>query len=228
MSALTPLSNLAYSASAMHTSSASLKEYISLFQFYDPQVPEFTLTLLTSLLKMANGKAHREVFLFNGEASSGLRLEARQALPKEGYGFFAWVRLERVREEGTHMCVFCFAGGATNDREIQLFLKDRVLHYSIVSPNGIISATIDIGRNFGHPPIPRIRPSRGPMVLPRALPPQRRRAAKRRTLTPPLIPLIETVRRRKTGRLGLFRQVSLHQQGRILAQHYRMQIPPRL
>ncbi len=98
------------------------------------------LTVLDSLLQILRAApAPRELFAFSGKPGCGIGLLARETLPKEGYCFCGWIRVERRdqsagEEDGSRMTVFKL--GASKDREVELFVRDGFLSYSV---SGLVS-----------------------------------------------------------------------------------------
>ncbi len=112
----------------MNIQSESLKQYLGLFQ--GAQQPGLVLPVLTALQTMVDERPRREVFLFSG-VGSGLRL-CPCALPADGFGFCAWIRLERRAAEKGMMCVFSLAG--EDGRGLQLSVNDGFFQYSAAVP----------------------------------------------------------------------------------------------
>ena len=95
---------------------------------------DYISVILDCLLQMIRNTAPKEIFSFNGGPRSGIGVVSRKTLPKEGYGFFGWIRFERkIKQnqsaEATQMQIFQLA--AAKDKEIEFSIKDNYLFYSV-------------------------------------------------------------------------------------------------
>ena len=102
----------------------SLKEFLG--QVKTISTPKYLLSILDSLITMLGTTVPKELFVMTGEPGSGLALSTFKGLPKEGYGFFGWVRIERAdqtvgRRQG-ESCLFRIGSGK---RAIKLGIKSN-------------------------------------------------------------------------------------------------------
>ena len=93
---------------------------------------EYSLLFLHAISVAIREKNHKEVFGFSDKGWSGVAL-TKFMMPKEGYGFFGWIRLEGVYCKSTtaeeELCVWRFL--AENEYEVELMIVDRKLAYSV-------------------------------------------------------------------------------------------------
>ena len=128
------LAHLATKSICVATSSNCLKALISQLSVYnDSRISvayqqAHVSVLLDSFLTILSAESSREVFAFSGKPGCGVGLVARKSLPKTGYCFCGWIRVERA-DVAEKMTVFKL--GASKNREIELFFKDGYLHYSV-------------------------------------------------------------------------------------------------
>ena len=125
--------------SIIDISSQCLKEFVSeLSEFHDTsESPAYVNIILDSVLQMLKEISHREIFVFSGQEHSGIGVVPKSYLPKDGYCLFGWIRLERPdqtdsilnKAQARTMCIYKL--GASKEMEIELFIQDNMLHYSV-------------------------------------------------------------------------------------------------
>lgn len=132
---LSAIAHILTKTAAINVSSGNLKEFIGLFKHFKwgkEDNLEYIEIILNSLLEMITQRNEEELFVFRGD--SGMILESKKILPKEGYCFLGWIRLERpqkfAQEEAKKMCIYKFTGIA-NKIEVGLYLESNMLHYSV-------------------------------------------------------------------------------------------------
>ena len=113
----------------------TMKEFIGELKAsykYPNESKEYISTILDSILQMIKYKSPKEIFCFSGGSQSGIGIVTRKSLPKEGYSFFGWIRLERKRlknQEEDIRRIFQLASG--KDKEIELSVKNNCICYSV-------------------------------------------------------------------------------------------------
>ena len=113
--------------------SQSLGYFCSLMcKYEDPQVIK---KVVLSISKLVEITSPREIFDLAGDQSSGIGLMPVKELPKIGFGFFCWIRLERVHsyvDGSTNMSIFTL--NSDNQYGVTFELRDNFLYYSIFNP----------------------------------------------------------------------------------------------
>lgn len=89
--------------------------------------------ILSSLVFLLKEPAYKEVYVFSGRASSGMGLLSRKGLPKEGFGFCGYVRLERNSQLHSARPMTVFKLGSSTNKEIELLIKDGYIAYRVHS-----------------------------------------------------------------------------------------------
>ena len=96
-----------------------------------------------------SAKRPREIFVFSGRNSSGIRLTSQEELPKNGFCFCGSIRIERKDQSKTRhlkpMTIFKLA--SPNENEIELYLANGYLNYRVISPIIIRSMILEIIKN---------------------------------------------------------------------------------
>lgn len=78
---------------------------------------------------MISQRNEEELFIF-GE-KSGLRIEQQKLLPKEGYCFLGWIRLENfTQEEARKRTIYNFFSTSKKIR-VELYIEKENLTYSV-------------------------------------------------------------------------------------------------
>ncbi len=186
---LTGIAQLLAETAIVNISSFSLREFIRKLAYLtntQDNYLEYTETVLDSLLKMLKENSHREIFVFNGQSQSGVAVVPIRELPSDGYCFFGWIRVERKDQSypsrhESPMCIFRLA--TKGEGEIKLYIHHGNLFYHVTPPE---SCKRSIGRGqqkkgerMHGAAADTSRTQGGHMVLPRALPPERRRPGQR-------------------------------------------------
>jgi hypothetical protein len=106
----------------------------------DPQANESLVSaVLKAVLQMLKrgSHRHREVLAFSNAPNSGVGM-VTTTLPRDGFGFFGWLRVEGESRSSpsetsseAKMCIFQFS--ASKDKELELYIQDRMLCYSVHS-----------------------------------------------------------------------------------------------
>jgi hypothetical protein len=131
------LARLLTDTAIVNVSSYCMKEFIrqlARIEWDGEANLDYVNTILDSMMAMQHDTAHREIFVFNGESQSGISLVPLRQLPKDGYCFFGWIRLERrdqSSQETTEgpMCIYKLGTGSGH--EVELGLQDGVFYYTV-------------------------------------------------------------------------------------------------
>lgn len=116
----------------INISSKSLKAFLGMLAHIrtcTKAMEKYLIMSFKALVKITKSESRRDLFAFNGQPNSGLSLEQKKELPKDGFCFFGWIRYERP--QCNRMCIFKL--GLIKSHEIELFLQDSFLHYSVFS-----------------------------------------------------------------------------------------------
>lgn len=90
-----------------------------------------TNAIFSSLTIILSTKTMKEVFVFKGTQNSGIALQERKALPKDGFCFFGSIRIERKNPSTpVRMAIFKLKG-------LELLLEDNCLHYCVPASNPV-------------------------------------------------------------------------------------------
>ncbi len=116
--------------------SEALKEFIG--QIKRTASPAHMLKTLDAMLTLLNTTFPKELFVMSGESSSGIVLVPIKGMPKEGYGFFGWIRVGTPDQSSTlHRDEVCLFRLGTKDRRVKLGLrtgdKGNTFFYSVLS-----------------------------------------------------------------------------------------------
>ena len=114
-------------------SSQSFKEFIGLLNTYpenEIRYKDLFEKVLVDLIHFMSNKPSREIFYFSGKPYSGIGLLALKELPKDGYCFCGSIRFEHKGNGKEIMTIFKL--GASKKREIEFFIKDGYLHYTVI------------------------------------------------------------------------------------------------
>ncbi len=185
---LSAISGLATNAASVNTSSQCMKSIIAELAVYndpriDPAAKQARVLAVVDFLQRAlSAESHREVFSFSGKPGCGIGLLARKSLPSKGYCFCGWIRVERADQSmsGTRGKMTVFKLGASKSREIELFVRDGFLHYSVRLTRQTVDGRYQgEGAGAGNHFLPE-KGRGGPLVLRRALPPQQRKSQESR------------------------------------------------
>ena len=109
-------------------SSNFLMQFIKPLNSNSKETPNYEITsktILSSLILLLKEPIHKEVLVFWGEVNSGISLSMKKNLPKEGYGFYTHLRLERTNQP-KHMTIFQLD---SNTLYKELYIKDRYINY---------------------------------------------------------------------------------------------------
>lgn len=116
-----------------HIDSQNLKEFMKEMIFIKQEYGskfEYVGMILDSVLTMIKPFTQREFFIFSGENESGISLVEINSFPPEGYCFFGWIRIEpNLKISREPVTIYKFA--SKNEMEIELFLEDHFLYYSV-------------------------------------------------------------------------------------------------
>jgi hypothetical protein len=132
---LAALAGLLTEIANAESSSQGLRLFIAEMVAYERQPRRnegLVRVILGSLLKMLNVTSHREALVFSGGPKSGLGLVTVH-LPRDGYGFFGWLRIERQDHDlprNSKMCIYKLM--ATKSKEVELYVEDGILHYAVL------------------------------------------------------------------------------------------------
>jgi len=96
---------------------------------------DYISTILDFLVQMVRTNTPKEVFVFYGEQQSGICLVALKNLPKEGYGFFGWIRIERKPQNATETSRI-FQLSVYKDKDISFSIKENCFYYSVSDKKG--------------------------------------------------------------------------------------------
>ena len=149
---LTSLIDLIAKTIAIHLGNSSAKLFLKRL-IQAAQSPALLSPLLESLRKVMNTIEQKQVFYFNGKAESGISLYTKK-VPKEGYCFFAWLRVERPDQSmGKHnskqgpMTIYKFCRGT--ERYFELVFEDGVFRYIVIQflPNVVFQKNLNILAN---------------------------------------------------------------------------------
>ena len=128
--------NILKKTAKINISNRSLKEFIGLLKNFPCETEdnfENVNIILNSLNEMITQKNEEELFII-GE-KSGLRIEQQKFLPKEGYCFLGWVRLENFLQVETSKRTIYNFQSMPNKITIELFIGKENLHYSVLKSN---------------------------------------------------------------------------------------------
>lgn len=120
-------------SAAFNVSGTNLKEYIGQIRsIKDKGKRNFAYIerVLTSLLEMITLRSENELFIFPGDACSGLIIEPKKGFPKEGYSFFCWIRAEFPTPIDKKMTIFSF-NSSNNNRKVDFYLSHNILNYAV-------------------------------------------------------------------------------------------------
>ena len=117
--------------SEVNISSKSFKAFLGAIahvRTFSKENETYLATSFKALLKITRQECRRDLFAFNGQPNSGLNIQLKKEIPKDGFCFFGWIRYERP--QNNKMCIFKL--GLIKTHEIEFFLQDCFLHYSVL------------------------------------------------------------------------------------------------
>ena len=128
------LAELCSSIFKVNLNNNSLKEYIGLLK---NSIAEHSMIILDTIIMMENIHLPKEVIMFQGGANSGIKIVSK-SLPKEGYCFFGFLRLEHS-QNNRRMCIYKFC--SKSGSEISLCIKNEKFVYTIFNSQNAQTVT---------------------------------------------------------------------------------------
>lgn len=132
---LSTLSGIITETARINIPVESMKEFIGELKICykcPNESKDYITIILKSLIHMIKNKAPKEVFSFSGGSQSGIKVVSKKSFPKEGYGFFGWIRFERTKGQSQEEDIRrIFQLSAAKDKEIELSIKNNCLLYSV-------------------------------------------------------------------------------------------------
>lgn len=129
--------DIATNSVCVNGSSQCLKSFIGQLNISKKHNTNYELlfsSILDSLIQILSTESPKEVFVFPGSSNSGISLRINKELPKDGYCFCGSIWIERKYQgnESDRKEMTIFKLGASNEKEMELFIDDGYLTYQVL------------------------------------------------------------------------------------------------